>query len=357
MRRLRPVGDRISTERRSVEPRELFPTAHSSAFYSSGTSALAAAVQLAVKDGPAHPEVLIPAYGCPALVAAVEHAGARPRLVDLEADRPWMSLDALRAAHSPRVAAVVAVPFLGIPERLNDIRRCCPTTLIEDSAQTWPGEGPRGDLVVLSFGRGKPLSVLGGGAVLSYSPIFRSTSPKTEQDAALVHRLKLSAYNLVTQPLAYGLLERLPGLSLGETRYEALDAIRGIRRSQLDRLAPNLERYRRRDRRIEHRIAEVVAAADVISLPRVCNASGPFLRYPILARDRHHARTLEHALDGLGATRFYGAPLPEVSGVGDRATYTVIDEARRFAERLLTLPTHDGVTDRHVRAIGKALRG
>ncbi|MEO1172677.1 MAG: DegT/DnrJ/EryC1/StrS family aminotransferase, partial [Myxococcota bacterium] len=119
MRRLRPVGDRISTERRSVEPRELFPTAHSSAFYSSGTSALAAAVQLAVKDGPAHPEVLIPAYGCPALVAAVEHAGARPRLVDLEADRPWMSLDALRAAHSPRVAAVVAVPFLGIPERLS----------------------------------------------------------------------------------------------------------------------------------------------------------------------------------------------------------------------------------------------
>ena len=42
--------------------------------------------------------------------------------------------------------------------------------LIEDSAQAFPRDGGgdfwQGDLVVLSFGRGKPVSLLGGGAVL-----------------------------------------------------------------------------------------------------------------------------------------------------------------------------------------------
>ena len=46
-------------------------------FYASGTAALAAAVSAALAVRPGRRRVLLPGYGCPALVSAVLHAGCR----------------------------------------------------------------------------------------------------------------------------------------------------------------------------------------------------------------------------------------------------------------------------------------
>ena len=89
-------------------------------FYQSGTASLAAAIGAAIRNKPTEkPEVILPAYGCPDLVSAAVFAGAKPVLVDLENDRPWMNLEQLSASINSNTVAVVAVDLLGIPERIS----------------------------------------------------------------------------------------------------------------------------------------------------------------------------------------------------------------------------------------------
>ena len=115
----------------------------------------------------------MPAYACPDLVSAAKYAGVKPVLVDFEHDRPWMSVDEIKGVVSEKVIAIVAVNFLGIPERMQAIRGVADeydALVIEDSAQAFPVSPDtnfwKGDIVIVSFGRGKPVSLLGGGALL-----------------------------------------------------------------------------------------------------------------------------------------------------------------------------------------------
>ena len=126
-------------------------------YYASGTAALAAAIIAVIQSGKTdQPEVILPAYGCPDLVSATVFAGARPVLVDMEPDRPWMDLAQLSSRISPRTVAIVAANLFGISERLDQLRPIAEragVVLIEDSAQAFPGGGEaaiwEGDLVVL----------------------------------------------------------------------------------------------------------------------------------------------------------------------------------------------------------------
>ena len=141
--------------------------------YASGTAALSRAIaECAVKTAASAPEVILPAYGCPDLVAACVHASVFPRLVDV-APSGW-SYDAqgLETSVSSNTVAIVAVNLLGLGDSAADLHKFCQTkriSLIQDSAQYLPRasiEWP-GDYVVLSFGRGKPMNLLHGGALIA----------------------------------------------------------------------------------------------------------------------------------------------------------------------------------------------
>ena len=205
-------------------------------YFSSGTAALAAAITAAMRAKDVkHAEVILPAYGCPDLVSAVIYAGARPVLVDLEPDRPWMDLEQVLAHINACTVAIVAASLFGISERIALLRPIAEqfnAIIIEDSAQAFPGkeEGNiwQGDLVVLSFGRGKPVNLLGGGAVLlreaavgDMLPIADEDSANSKCNHALFH-LKVLMFNRMISPRLYWLPQSLPFLNLGETRYYPL---------------------------------------------------------------------------------------------------------------------------------------
>ncbi len=179
-------------------------------YYSSGTAALAASIIAAIRlKGVDAPEVILPAYGCPDLVSAAVFAGAKTVLVDLVRDRPWMDLDQVSLHINTHTVAVVAVSLFGIPERMEELRLVLDqhgVVLIEDSAQAFPrkpGAGFwSGDLVVLSFGRGKPVSLLGGGAVLfrdrELGVHLAAVTGSTAGAARM--RLRAAIYNLMISP-------------------------------------------------------------------------------------------------------------------------------------------------------------
>lgn len=340
-------------------------------FFASGTAALAAAVRAAMaRAGRREAEVLLPAYTCPNVVSAVLHAGARPRLVDLEPGRPWMSTDALRAQRTAATVAVIAVDFLGVPERYDRLlpwAREARLTLIQDSAQAFPRRGEQGafgDFVVLSFGRGKPVSVLGGGAVLARDPALAALLPAPPARVGgaaerLRLRLQVLAYNVLRSPRLYGLPSALPLLHLGETRFTPLARIEGIDTHRLRCLDANVHAHWRRSDWRQRALGELAAECDgaLVDLAAACcPTSMPRLaRYPLLIVDPRLRDRLYRALRraGLGASVLYGHALPRVRGLEGRWCEDDYPAAEAFAQRLLTLPLHDGVTRHHLRDMGR----
>lgn len=367
--RVPPVGSPICRTSGGVPP--TFP-GYEAHWVDSGTAALALAMAAAREARPSiRPEVVLPAYGCPDLVAAAVSAGVKPVLVDLETDGPGYCAHALDRAITPHTVAVVAVNFLGIAERLPALREKLRTfegvSLIEDNAQWFPSPGAPlwGDFVCLSHGRGKPVSVLAGGALLcrkgegSVSENGRSISPKLPVGGAR-RRWEIALHNALLHPLAYGILSRIPGLGLGTTRYERFDTVRAFPRDRLSLLPSNVARYLSRATTTEEDLSRALSQIPgvVVLREKFRGRAGRMLRFPILLPDREHRdRSLDALLSvGIGASVLYARPLIEIPGVSDVAS--LVDAAPRaeaFAGRLLTLPVHPGVTARHVRLMSEAL--
>ena len=103
---------------------------------SSGTSALQLAL-MAAGIGPGH-DVLTVSHTAVATVAAIEQAGARPVLVDIDPARFTLDPDRLAAALTPRTRAIVPVHLYGCPADLDPILAFAALhglTVVEDCAQ------------------------------------------------------------------------------------------------------------------------------------------------------------------------------------------------------------------------------
>lgn len=345
-------------------------------FYSSGTCALAAALLAILKRKRTDsPEVLLPGYSCPALVSAILYTGATPVLVDLEENRPWMSLGQLRQKLCERSVAIIAVHLFGIPERLNLIKEIIGKKdifLIEDSAQCLPkrcGAAWSGDFVIISFGRGKPVSLLGGGAVLTKDPDLKKLLPKPPPRKALrwtqsaTFKLKASAYNMFLSPMLYWLPASLPLLHLGETSFKPLKAISAFSESALSSIPAGLYAHWDRRNYVETKITGMLShfnSSIVLDLPRLC--CGPnlprMLRYPILVLDtlvRDKLFEYLHAA-GLGVSRMYPGALAHIVGLEEiLASQDPLPCAEKFAKSIITLPTHTRVRSNDVEKIASIL--
>lgn len=370
---LAPVGNPVSLDdTMKLSDLPVF-SSYQTRFYSTGTAALAAAL-LAVRNinnqknvASEKSEVIFPAYSCPDLISAAEFAGVKPVLVDMEADTPWLDLDLLKSAITENTAAIVAVDLFGIAERWSQLRAITDEhrlILIEDSAQYFPGSMQerqwQGDLVVLSFGRGKPVSLLGGGAVLvkrgvrELSAFYESLPDLPPRPVAwrekLMYRLKVRMYNLMIAPGFYWIPQSLPFLHLGETRYHPLLGIDAIDQLRLDMLANNIAMYQSDDSLV--RSNKLSAVFD--SLPGVKNLSlindievnARLLRYPLLVEEAYREKIYQRLKQvGLGVSKMYPTSLPKIDGLDNIVGTGNFKNAESFASRIITLPTHRYVTD------------
>ncbi|MEM8903372.1 MAG: DegT/DnrJ/EryC1/StrS family aminotransferase [Actinomycetota bacterium] len=122
-------------------------------------------------------EVIVPTNTFFATPEAVTVVGATPVFVDVDPDSLLVTADHVRAAITPRTAAVMAVHLFGHPVDLTAIAAVCDTAgiaLVEDAAQAhgaeWDGRriGSFGVAAGFSFYPGKNLGAFGdGGAVVT----------------------------------------------------------------------------------------------------------------------------------------------------------------------------------------------
>jgi dTDP-4-amino-4,6-dideoxygalactose transaminase len=88
------------------------------------------------------------------------------------------------------------------------------------------------------------------------------------------------------------------------------------------------------------------------------NGEFPLLRFPMLARDQleRDAVVTELWSKGIGASALYGSVLPNVENAPVLETRSDLENARIFADRLVTLPCHSAVTSRDIHAISDVVR-
>ncbi len=144
----------------------------------SGTSGLHLAL-LAAGVGPGDEVITVP-FTFVATVAAVQYAGARAVLVDIDPRTYTMDPALVEAAITPRTKAIMPVHLYGQPADMDpilELARAKGLVVIEDAAQAHGAEykgrrvGSMGDLAVFSFYPGKNLGAYGeGGAVVTNNP-------------------------------------------------------------------------------------------------------------------------------------------------------------------------------------------
>ena len=341
--------------------------ARSAVLTGSGTAALVLALRALVPPGES---VAMPAYACVDLIAAARRAGAMIRLYDVEPTTLSPDLDSLRDVVDEGVAAIVVVHlygFLADMRAVNELARHAGVPVIEDAAQGAGGvlggvrAGAMGDLVVLSFGRGKGITSGRGGALLARTnelgEVMQNVASHLTAHGSLGDAVVSAASWLLGRPSLYAIPSAIPGLHLGETVYhdagepDKMSSFGAALLSRSLQIADADTAMRRRNAFVLRSAADTSRHVQPV---RPIDDSDPgYLRFPILTRGdvEPHPR--------LGVTRAYPRPLadePEIASVL-RPPRGALKGSIDLARRLVTLPTHRMVADSDIARLTRWMQG
>ncbi len=147
--------------------------------YHNGRSALSEGLKIAIpRESSEHPGILVTSLTCYAVVEAVRGAGFTPVFADIEEKTLHFNGKTMEDALKKHkdVKAVIVQNNLGNPCEIKEIKKCAKKhhlVLIEDLAHCagisyadGTEAGMVGDIVALSFGKGKSIDTISGGALV-----------------------------------------------------------------------------------------------------------------------------------------------------------------------------------------------
>ena len=321
---------------------------------SSGTAALTLTL-LALKSLSSRNEVVIPAYTCFSVAAAVLKAGLRPKLCDVFPTTFDFDQSMLEQTLSPNTLCVVAHHLFGVPSDIRRIRALCQPRgifVVEDAAQAMGVEvsgqtlGTLGDAGIFSLGRGKNITCGSGGVVITRSPQLADAldtqyrqiekPPRRESVADFV---KASLMAIFVRPRLYWIPAALPFLHLGETVFPksiSLKRLSGMK-------AGLLHNWRFRLNRSNQIRSETSAFfSQRLRLQITNGARHPYLRLPVLAptpKDKQRLFSTSNAC-GLGLSAAYPTSIDEIPEIRPLLDGQRFPSARSVAASLFTIPTH-----------------
>jgi len=328
-------------------------------FVDSGAGAIFAALRAhgARLGGPAGAasRAILPAYCCPRVLGAVLGAGWEPCFVDLAPNSIEMERPKLLSALDSGSAAVLIVDLFGL-DGLSDRRVLSrlprPVLILRDFAQCFmssiAGESISGALGILSFGRGKPVSVLGGGAVVigagtDLESLVRSELRSCRRLSPVFLGIRAGAYDAALNPLVYHIVRRIPGLGIGRTRLTVTSSATELQPDFGDFVANQHEYVLRTAARRTEQVKRTIDSASRIGLRPLAGVGEPLAssrlsRVPFVAPSEAYAERACRMAGHLGVTRMYGRTLPEFIGVNRARANEKWPNAFSLSRRLLTLP-------------------
>ncbi len=342
---------------------EVFPV-------SSGRAGLYQTFQACKKENEGARDVVISAYTCWSVAAAALRAGLRLHLVDIDPGTLDFGGDLERSSpESP--LAVVTHNLFGFP---NDLSRAAAAAgrwgarLVDDAAQGFGAEiggggaRARADATVLSFGRGKALPALGGGAVLfpEGNTLARAWERLAKGGRGSRSLLRAWAYRIFFSRTCYRYPAALPFLRIGETTYDERFPVReidGYTARLAARILPSLRREREtRKKAAEEYDAMIRALPGVRRVQPLAGAAATYLRYPLLLPPEKKGALLR-AAGRLGVSPFYPGPITSIRKLCRESVRWTgsLEGSEEVARSLVTLPTHSLVTAEERAAIVRTI--
>ncbi|MCL5105164.1 MAG: aminotransferase class I/II-fold pyridoxal phosphate-dependent enzyme [Armatimonadetes bacterium] len=344
---------------------------------SSGRAALTVVLRSIAELRPGG-EVVVPGYTCFTVPSAVARAGLKVMPVDIEPSTLDYDPDALRESLSENTLAVVAVHPYGFPCGIREIEAICAERgipLIEDAAQAMGGRvesrmiGTFGDAAILSFGRGKAMTTVHGGAILTSSDVLASAIARTLAQHQVPaggdarHAALAFAYSLVVRPRFFSMVKRIRRLEVGVTRFCTDFEIAPMSNMQaalgmacLGGLGETNKIRRRNAGELSRMLREVESISVLGERDWEYSIA---LRQPVVLDSEAAAENAYRELSdlGLGVGRSYPSSITDIPGaasfLSERAAIPF--NAREASRRLLTLPTHHFVTPRDLDAIARVV--
>lgn len=324
-----------------------------------------------VESGDGRNEVIIPAYTCYSVAAAVVRAGLKIRTVDIDPDSFDFDYAKLAETDLDRVLAIIPDSLFGLVadfDRLRHLQSDSKPYLIDDAAQAFGSlqqgrpVGNLGDVGVISFDRGKNLTTYTGGVVLTDSQqladrIGRQYEqlPPASAGCSVLAAGKSLMYSLFIRPSLFRLPASLPFLGLGETIYDVgfpMSRLGGFQSALGCRMIGDLDRINEHRRANGLNLAERIRGESQYRIPLKINKSTICLRLPVYAQNKDHRDRVIARLRqaGVVASQMYPSTIPSIDQVRE---YLVEDQSRQsddypgatmVTERVFTLPTHPFVT-------------
>jgi dTDP-4-amino-4,6-dideoxygalactose transaminase len=334
-------------------------------FTDSGAGAIYAALRAqATRLGPGSEgdrRIALPAYCCPRVLGAVLGARWTPVYFDLVPG--GIALDDARpdVRGASECRAVLVADLFGLAGATHGgVLRGMPAQglVIRDMAQCYLSDAAAatlgGGVGILSFGRGKPISVLAGGAVIVGQDLELGNLVRDELQAGprispMLRGALAVAYNAALNPVVYSLVRKLPGLGIGRSELSitsramelpaAFGRLVGAQNSAVSVTEPSRAAQ----------ITTILQELGRIGLPIVAGGRGRgraagLSRIPVLAPTERYAERAAGVAGHLGVTRMYGLTLPEFAGERPSIASERWPNAYALSRRLITLPAHGRLT-------------
>lgn len=328
---------------------------------------------------PARSEVVIPAFCCYSVPSAVVRAGLKVVLCDVDPETLDFDFAQLARVVSKRrddsLLAVVPVHLFGLSSDIDRVRTLVDdphVAIVEDAAQVMGAEhggrkmGTVGDAGFFSLGRGKALSTVEGGVVVTdrcdiAAGIRRRMTlvPEYGGSDLIWQMVQAIALMVMQRPSFFWLPKSIPFLKVGGTFYEPDFRIRKMSAFHAG-LARNW-----RNKLTDHSRARVAAAAAWSRIPWPDGLSNysrrngkpiHFIRYPLHVKDPGLWRDLLECsqTEGLGIMLTYPNSIDEIPELKDRFAGQGFPGANRLAREILTLPVHPLLSGRDRNRIERA---
>ncbi len=341
---------------------------------SSGKAALTLILKALHQRYPDRDEVLIPAFTCYSVPSAIARAGLNVRLCDIAENSLDFDLSLIvQQLDKKKLLCVIPTHLFGLPADIAALRALITDpqiTIVEDAAQAMGGEvqgqklGTLGDVGFFSLGRGKALSTVEGGVILTNNDELAALIRQSYEalpEYQLTEQVKLILYaialNLLMHPWLFWLPKSLPFLKLGETIYDS-----GFNIKKLTPFQAGLGRHWRNTLATSKKVRSTHVGdwQSIVTGSFTARTDGkpqPLIRFPLLLDSPHQVKSLLSRSDdaGLGVSISYPDAIHRIPQITDQFVGQEYPNAVNTVQRLVTLPVHRYLTKKEMLTISTEL--
>jgi len=333
---------------------------------SSGKAALVLILKALKKLYPERDEVLIPAFTCYSVPAAIKKAGLKIKLCDmgeatLDLDKKHLKKIMEKDHTEKKILCVLITHLFGCPSDFVGIKEIVGDNIpiVEDAAQAMGSEvdnkkiGTQADVGFFSLGRGKALSTMEGGVILSNRPDLGDILAEFLKEIEIssisekfVLAVKTILANIFQHPNLFCLPKALPFLRLGETIYEEDFPIKQMSSFQ-KMLGVNWRKRLKRHK--EFREVNRIFWQENIpkNLLGMCEGTKHLsvVRFPILVKSVNDRKRILRKSEetGCGIMPPYPTPINKIPQICEEFEGQNFFNAQVLADCLITFPVHEYV--------------